>query len=83
MVFCFFNGVLDDNSDGRSVYKGEPAGLKSQMGQLFDDILRQMQFGVMVFLVLVAMVPFSRLKVVGITLYSYTSGLLALAASLL
>ena len=44
IVFCFLNGVLPETPDGRSVYKGEPDGLKTQMGQLFDAMLQQMQW---------------------------------------
>ena len=52
IVFCFLNGVLPETPDGRSVYSGEPDGLKTQMGQLFDAMLYQIQWGVRVFLVL-------------------------------
>ena len=52
VVYCFLNGVLKETPDGSSVYSGEPEGLKNQMGQLFDSLLFQIQWGVRVFLVL-------------------------------
>ena len=52
IAYCFLNGVLKERPDGSSVYSGEPDGLKTQMGQLFDSLLYQIQWGARVFLVL-------------------------------